>query len=130
MAAVSAKPRRVGKSGFLIQDGLTVYVDPVDVPAGLPKADIVFLTGPGEGRYSPKDVEAVSTASTVVAGSKDCVARFRLNQLPVREGEVKNVLGLSVRIQAAGEPGCLSYVLHLPGGALLAAPGREPEAAA
>jgi L-ascorbate metabolism protein UlaG (beta-lactamase superfamily) len=119
-----SRSRWLGRSSLLLQDGLTVYVDPVDVPRGLPKADVVFLTHPCGDHCSEKDVEAVATPATVVAGPRDCVAKFRLNQMPLRPGESRDILGLSVKPVAAynlrpesphsRDRGWLGYAIRFP----------------
>ena len=99
-----ARCRRLGGSSILIQHGGTAYIDPVDVPAGSPRADVVFLTHTCGGHCSEKDVEAISTPSTVVAGPRDCVSKFRLNQMPLHPGEPREILGMRVEPVAAYNP--------------------------
>lgn len=84
----------LGRAGFLLQGSRTVYIDPCDVPEGLPKADIVFLTHDHPEHCSPKDVAKVSSLETVIAGPRNCVTRFRANQMPLSLGESRNVLGI------------------------------------
>lgn len=97
--------RWLGGSSLLIQDlGLNVYVDPVAVPAIGPKADVIFLTHPCGDHCSPADVEAISTPATVVAGPRDCVSKFRLNQMPLRPGVRWEILGMDVTPVAAYNP--------------------------
>jgi len=84
----------LGCAGFLIKDKLTIYIDPIGLADGLPKADIVFLTHSHDAHCSKADVEKISTPQTIVVGPKDCVSRFRLNQLPMLPGETKRILGL------------------------------------
>jgi L-ascorbate metabolism protein UlaG (beta-lactamase superfamily) len=93
--------RWLGRSSLLIQDGLTVYIDPVDVPPGSPKADVIFLTHPCGDHCMEKDVDAVATPATVVAGPRDCVSKFRLNQMPLRPGDVRDILRMAVKPVAA-----------------------------
>ena len=90
------KSRWLGHAGFLIQDRLTVYVDPFQVPSGLPIADVVLLTHNHPDHCSGPDVMKVSRPQTVVVGPADAVCRFRLNQLPLHGGQTKTVLGMSV----------------------------------
>jgi L-ascorbate metabolism protein UlaG (beta-lactamase superfamily) len=97
--------RWFGRSSLLIEDGaLKVYLDPVGMPADVPKADVVFMTHPCDDHFSVKDVEEISTPSTVVAGPRDCVSKFRLNQMPLRPDHPWEILGLKVKPIAAYNP--------------------------
>lgn len=93
--------RWLGTAGFLIKDALTIYIDPVGLADGLPKADIVLLTHSHDSHCSKEDVEKIVTPQTIVVGPKDSVSRFRLNQLPMLPGETKRILGLEVRAVAS-----------------------------
>ena len=91
----------LGQAGFLIRDRLTIYMDPFEVSEGLPKADIIFLTHSHDSHCSEKDVRGLSTPQTVVAGPKDCVSKFRLNQMPLKPSQRTSILGISVRVVKA-----------------------------
>jgi L-ascorbate metabolism protein UlaG (beta-lactamase superfamily) len=127
--------RWLGRSALLFQDGLTVYVDPVGVPADAPKADVVFLTHPCDDHCLEKDVDAVATPATVVAGPRDCVSKFRLNQMPMRPGEARDVLGMKVSPVAAyntregshhaKDNGWLGYFIEFPGAGSIYYPGAS-----
>lgn len=112
--SVDCRTRWLGHAGFLIQGRLTVYVDPWNVPEGLPKADLILFTSGRERHCSADDVGKLATPQTIVAGPRDCVSRFRMNQLPMAPGETKDILGL--RVEAAPAADRLAYVLHLPDG--------------
>jgi L-ascorbate metabolism protein UlaG (beta-lactamase superfamily) len=86
--------RWLGWAGFLLQGDKTVYIDPWSLPEGLPKADLIFLTHDHPGHCSPKDIAKISSLETVIAGPRDCVTRFKANQLPLSLGESRNVLGI------------------------------------
>ncbi len=98
------EPRRraVGRSGVLIEGGLTIYIDPEGPVDGLPKADLVLLTPARADGACTAAVEALSTPSTIVCGPKDCVASFRLNQMPLRFGQPRSVLGVLVDLTEDG----------------------------
>ena len=127
--------RWLGGSALLIQEGLTVYIDPAGAPAGSPKADVVFLTHPCGDHLVEKDVDAVSTPATVVAGPRDCVSKFRLNQMPVKPGVDLDILGMKVKPVAAyntreGSPhfkgnDWLGYFIRFPGACSIYYPGAS-----
>ena len=127
--------RWLGRSALRFQDGLTVYVDPSGVPHDSPKADVVFLTHPCDDHCKESDVEAISTPATVVAGPRDCVSKFRLNQMPLRPGSEADILGMRVRPIAAYNTregshhakgnGWLGYFIRFPGSASIYYPGAS-----
>ncbi len=96
---LAAHARPVGKGGLLVsRGGLTLYVDPRDLPAGSPQADIVLLSDVDPRAVSERDVVAVSGPATIVAGLPPSVSRFRLNQLPILQGQSREALGVTLTI--------------------------------
>lgn len=93
--------RWLGQSGFLLQDRRTVYIDPWNIPEGLPKADLVLITHAHYDHYSPADIERVSTPETVLAGPRECVTHHKGNQLPLQLGETRDILGVRVQVVQA-----------------------------
>ncbi|MDE2314173.1 MAG: MBL fold metallo-hydrolase, partial [Elusimicrobia bacterium] len=74
--------RRLGKAGVRLDRKKIVYIDPVSIGPGAPKADIILLTHGHEGHFSPEDVVKAAGPQTIVAGPAACIGLFRLNQLP------------------------------------------------
>ncbi len=111
---LSTKGERIGSSGYLLrQAGLNLYLDPGGVEENLPKAHIVCLSAADPKGVRMRDVVRLSTPETIVVGLPSCVSRFRLNQLPIRPGESRDVLAL--RIEAAeGRDGSLRFVIRYP----------------
>jgi L-ascorbate metabolism protein UlaG (beta-lactamase superfamily) len=130
-----SRVRWLGRSALLFQDGLTAYIDPAGAPAGSPKADVVLLTHPCDDHLVEEDVDSVATPATVVAGPRDCVSKFRLNQMPVKPGVDLDILGLKVKPVAAyntreGSPHAkrndwLGYFIRFPGAPSLYYPGAS-----
>lgn len=118
----------LGHAGFLIQDKLTVYIDPLEVPEGLPSADVIFLTHSHESHCSERDVKKLSTPQTIAVGPKDCVSKFRMNQMPLKPDQSREILGLSIRTIPSYNPkedsvhpqrhGWLGFLISLEGGVL------------
>jgi hypothetical protein len=94
--------------------GLRVYVDPRDVEDGRPKADVICLSMADPAQVPERDVLRLAEPHTIVMGLPACIARFRLNQLPIRSGGRHEVLGLIVEAEDAGGGG-LSYSFRCPG---------------
>jgi hypothetical protein len=93
--------------------GLRVYVDPRDVEDGLPKADIICLGMADPSQVPERDVLRLAEPQTIVMGLPPCIARFRLNQLPIQAGGRHEVLGLIVEAADAGG-GDLGYSFRCP----------------
>lgn len=98
-AALISLPRLIGEGGLLLQhEGLTIYLDPRDIPPGAPLADVICLSYVDPRAVSERDVLAVSRPTTIIAGLPQCVSRFRLNQLPLQHGQSRRVLGLELSL--------------------------------
>jgi len=122
--------RRFGRAGVLLDAGKILYIDPIAIEPGAPKADIVLLTHGHADHFSPDDVAKVASAQTVVAGPAACVGLFRLNQLPFEAGESKTILGVSVMATPAycpddarhpKEAGGLGYLIEIGGARIFCA---------
>lgn len=58
----------LGHASFLIGNGVTLYIDPFDLPGDLPPADIILITHEHSDHFSPDDLaRLVKPASVVVA---------------------------------------------------------------
>ncbi len=115
----------LGQSGFLIEDESTIYIDPYDLPDGLPKADLIFVTHEHYDHLSPKDILKILRPSTKVVIAK--AARSGLPEevrrvITVTPGESIEVDDVKVEVVPAynrtknfhpKKRGDVGYVLHL-----------------
>lgn len=86
-----------GHDSFRIEDGgKQLYIDPWEMPAGLPKADVIFVTHDHYDHYSQPDVEALSRPGTRVVAPPDTAAKVGDAAVAVRPGESIDVEGLKV----------------------------------
>jgi L-ascorbate metabolism protein UlaG (beta-lactamase superfamily) len=97
IAEVLGRLRWFGRSAFLIEDRYKIYVDPFEMPEGLPEADIVLISHNHPEHCSVPDVTKISKIQTIVVGPADCACRFRLNQLALTAGQSIPVLGVPVK---------------------------------
>ncbi len=88
--------RWLGKTGVRLNGEKIIYIDPISVESGAPKADLILLTHGHEEHFSPADVTRAAGPQTIVAGPAACIGLFRLNQLPFEAGESRTILGVSV----------------------------------
>ena len=96
IAEALKKLRWFGGAAFLSEDRFKIYIDPFEMPDGLPVADIILITHNHPEHCSVPDAMKVSKIQTVVVGPADCACRFRLNQLALSAGQTKPVLGVPV----------------------------------
>jgi L-ascorbate metabolism protein UlaG (beta-lactamase superfamily) len=56
----------LGQAAFLIEDEIVIYIDPFDLPGGLPKADLILVTHEHRDHLSPGDILKILQPSTKV----------------------------------------------------------------
>ncbi len=91
----------LGHAGLLIERPVTTYIDPFDLPADSPKADLILLTHPHYDHCSEEDVARIKTERTIIVGHRGCLSQLRLEQEPISVGESKQVLGIRVTAMPA-----------------------------
>ena len=74
----------LGQAAFLIEDEVVIYIDPFDLPDGLPAADLIFVTHGHRDHLSPGDLGKILKGSTKVVTPE--AARSSLPE------EVRNVI--------------------------------------
>ncbi len=77
-----------GNNSFLIAYGTTIYVDPVNVPDGEPKADAILITHPHPENFSISDINKLLGGYTNIYGPADVIAKVREAGVKVGEGQL------------------------------------------
>jgi L-ascorbate metabolism protein UlaG (beta-lactamase superfamily) len=67
----------LGHSGFLIQNGKTVYIDPFRISEDLPEADIILITHSHYDHCSIEDIRKIARNGTVIICTADSQSKFR-----------------------------------------------------
>jgi L-ascorbate metabolism protein UlaG (beta-lactamase superfamily) len=86
-----------GQSAFRIEDGaLQIYIDPFKLPAGLPKADVVFITHAHFDHFSMEDITKIQGKHTMIVAPKDVASQFEDSALEVSPGKEYTIGSLKV----------------------------------
>ncbi len=75
-------------------EGLTVYIDPWDVPGGADAADVVFITHAHSDHYSTDDLARLSKDGTVFVAPRDVAAELSGEVIAVGPGDTVDVSGI------------------------------------
>jgi len=67
----------LGHSGFLIQNGKTIYIDPFRISDDLPEADIILITHSHYDHCSIEDIRKIARDGTIIICTADSQSKFR-----------------------------------------------------
>jgi L-ascorbate metabolism protein UlaG (beta-lactamase superfamily) len=85
----------IKQSGFRWSgDGLTVYIDPWDVPGEHQPADVVFITHAHSDHFSPEDLSRVSKDGTVFVAPRDVASELSGDVITVGPGDTIDAGGI------------------------------------
>jgi L-ascorbate metabolism protein UlaG (beta-lactamase superfamily) len=87
----------LGHDTFRIDGKVVVYVDPYQLPDGLPKADVILITHDHFDHLSPADVAKIHKAGTVVVAPKEVAGKLPVTVEVIAAGETKTVAGITVK---------------------------------
>lgn len=79
-------------------DGLTVYIDPVELPAETQPADLIFITHAHFDHFRPETIDTLRTDGTLIVAPGDVAAELSGEVRAVAPGDSDEVKG--VRFQA------------------------------
>jgi L-ascorbate metabolism protein UlaG (beta-lactamase superfamily) len=121
----------LGHDSFRLDGGVTMYIDPYKLPAGLPPADVVLVTHEHFDHYSPDDLAKIAGPGTVVVGPACVTGQIGdLETVTVAAGDSVEVRGVEVqavpaynldKFRAPGQPyhpreaGYVGYVVAFDG---------------
>lgn len=91
------------QSSFLVLDGKNIYIDPWEIPANQPKADLILITHAHFDHCSPEDAKRLTQPGTIVVGPPDCLEQlgFKDKGLSVKPGEKIMPLGFNLQVVPA-----------------------------
>jgi L-ascorbate metabolism protein UlaG (beta-lactamase superfamily) len=117
----------LGHAAFLIEDEIVIYLDPFDLPDGLPRADLILVTHGHSDHLSPEDLVKIlrpSTKVVTVEAARSLLPEEARNVIIVAPGESIEVDDIRIDVVPAynkekdfhpRERGDAGYVLHLEG---------------
>lgn len=96
-----AELKFLGHSGFLIENGKTIYIDPYNINNSEPKADIILATHGHSDHCSIADMQKICKKGTIVVVSPDCQSKItRLEDVNMQIMELGDEITLEgVKIQ-------------------------------
>lgn len=90
------------QSGYRWTDGgLTVYIDPWDVPGEPEPADVIFITHAHSDHFSPDDLGRLAKKDTVIVAPRDVAADLSGNVVAVAPGDVAEGAGVKAQVVPA-----------------------------
>lgn len=88
----------LGHSAFRIEDGaLQIFIDPYQLPARLPKADVIFIMHGHYDHFSPEDIAKIKKEGTTIFAPKDVAYQIGEATMTVVPGQTYAVGDLKIR---------------------------------
>lgn len=92
---------RINHDCFRLEGEVTVYTDPFNLPDGLPKADIVFISHDHYDHCSPEDLAKIAKDDTVYLAIAACKDKLSGDVRVVKPGDKLEVRGVAVEVVPA-----------------------------
>jgi L-ascorbate metabolism protein UlaG (beta-lactamase superfamily) len=114
----------LGHDSFRIDGPPTVYIDPWQLAAGAPPADLILVTHDHYDHCSPDDVRRVSKPGTVILAPATAARKLRGEVKTVKPGDKLSVASVEVQVVPAyninkkfhpKEAGHVGYVVTIAG---------------
>jgi L-ascorbate metabolism protein UlaG (beta-lactamase superfamily) len=75
-------------------DGMTIYIDPKNVPEGFEPADVIFITHAHFDHFSSEDLERLRKPDTAFVAPRDVAAELTGEVIPVAPGDAVDPRGV------------------------------------
>jgi L-ascorbate metabolism protein UlaG (beta-lactamase superfamily) len=101
---ILGKLKWYGHASFSIESDRILYIDPWNIPASAPKADIILVTHSHFDHLSPDDINRLKKEDTIIVCSSDCVSQLSgdvRGLLPDQEVEIQ---GINIKAVPAYNP--------------------------
>jgi L-ascorbate metabolism protein UlaG (beta-lactamase superfamily) len=91
----------LGHDSFRVDGPVTIYVDPWQLPAGAPQADLILITHDHYDHCSPEDVKKISKADTVVVTIASAAKKLKGDVRVVKPGDSLTVKDVPIEVVPA-----------------------------
>ncbi len=93
-----------GHASFAIESSKIIYIDPWNIPASAPKADLILVTHSHYDHLSPGDINRLKKEGTTIICSEDCLAKLSGDVKAMSPGQELEVKGVKIKAVSAYNP--------------------------
>jgi L-ascorbate metabolism protein UlaG (beta-lactamase superfamily) len=90
-----------GHASFAIESSKIIYIDPWNVPASAPKADIILVTHSHYDHLSLSDINRLKKEGTTIICSEDCLDKLSGDVKAMSPGQELEVEGVKIKAVSA-----------------------------
>jgi len=91
----------LGHDAFRLDADKVIYIDPFQLAADEPPADLILITHEHYDHCSPDDVARIRRAQTVVVAPAPCASKLGGTVRTVKEGDTLEVAGIAIEVVPA-----------------------------
>jgi len=90
-----------GHASFAIESSKIIYIDPWNIPASAPKADLILVTHSHYDHLSPSDINRLKKEGTTIICSEDCLDKLSGDVKTMSPGQELEVKGVKIKAVSA-----------------------------
>jgi L-ascorbate metabolism protein UlaG (beta-lactamase superfamily) len=90
-----------GHASFAIESNKIIYIDPWNIPASAPKADLILVTHSHYDHLSPSDINRLKKEGTTIICSEDCLDKLSGDVKTMSPGQQLEVKGVKIKAISA-----------------------------
>ena len=101
-----------GHASFAIESGKIIYIDPWNIPASAPKADLILVTHSHYDHLSAGDINRLKKEGTAIICSEDCLAKLSGDVKAMAPGQELEDKGVKIKAVPAYNPSKAFHPRH------------------